>query len=253
MRAPDLYGPQWIMYGRRKRCRIGGGDKGQGRTLRSAHEADGPFRSPLSEPTRRLGGTPRSGSPHSLRPLSLRSCLDAPSARRANHRSWAFQSRSCRSLFIALRLICSPFDPPGSGWSVSVLSTGRTFIYRAIWVFSAEPPQAIPEKRRFFGGKVPPNPGACHETADVRRRYVHAPPSPRDHARSRFLAEPGDQDLRAARAHRSGRRVSAPAAPTIRQRVRTRWCRSSGLGRWLGRGQRESGRRNRRPPSVDTI
>jgi hypothetical protein len=34
------------------------------------------------------------------------------------------------------------------------------FVSRAILVFSAESRAAIPEKRRFFDGKVPPNPGA---------------------------------------------------------------------------------------------
>ena len=75
-------------------------------------------------------------------------------------------------------------------------------------------------------------------------------PSPRDHARSRFVAEPGDQDLRAARAHRSGRRVSAPAAPTIRQDPRRggvgRPVLEDGWGGGKGKGEREKGRKGTR-------
>ncbi len=64
------------------------------------------------------------------------------------------------------------------------------FAFRAILVFSAEPPEAIPARRRFFDGEVPPNPGAWHETGAIRRRYVHAPPVPSGPRAIPFYPEP---------------------------------------------------------------
>jgi hypothetical protein len=102
----------------------------------------------------------------------------------------------------------------------------------------------IPKNRHLFGREVPEDRGRGHETAPPAP-FRARPSSPRDHARSRFFAGPGDQA-----SGRPGRidpaAMGAPPPRLLRQDPGRGGMGRPGPGEGVGRGQRVKGRKGKR-------